>query len=206
MRYLILTLSLFFSASLFAAIDSYSELITRTSAACRNRALFNTAFTNDVVRYKSVISEDDKRNAADLAIALFLINKYDKDFDSTALTQHNQIVSNIVYDASINNSSWIRYAAGFEYINGLNMDNDSRGLILTTNLIAQAQANPPTMEVPNYWDALMDMSDCSGASILDALRLNAAIELYERGVYSELSCYTNSLPIRIYQYYLEEIE
>lgn len=191
----------------FAAINTYHELISRTSSACNNRALFNEAFTNDVTRYKLQTSDEDKRGAADLAISLFLMNEYDKELNTMALATHNSLVSNILNNASIANDSWIKYAAGIELINGLNIDgNKTRSYDLTTNLIGRAISQIPRMESPNFWEGLMVFHNCSGATVLDVLRLNAAIELHEEGNYSQLSTYTNALPRPIYQYYMEEVE
>lgn len=191
----------------FAAINTYHELISRTSSACNNRALFNEAFTNDVARYKALTSDEERGGVADLAVSLFLMNKYDRELDIAALVYHNTLTSNILYNASIANDSWIKYAAGVEFINGLNVDGDRiTSFALTTNLIARAASQAPQMESPNFWEGLMVFHNCSGATVLDVLRLNAAIELPEEGNYSQLSTYTNALPRPIYQYYMEEVE
>lgn len=207
MRNAMFILFLLVSICSYAAIDTYAELVSRTAAACHDRSLFSSTFTNDVIRYKSRTTETSYMCAADVALSLYFMNQYDKRFDTSALTVHNALVSNVLFNVSIPADSWIRYAAGFEYINGLNIDGRSKdGLVVTTNLIASATMASPWMGVTNFWNAMMDMENCRDATVLDALRLNAAVELYENGELSQLRTYTNALPSRIYQYYLEEVE
>lgn len=206
MKIMMVIALMFVAAQGLASIDCYDELISRTAAACNDQTLFSSSFTNDLVRYRNATTNMHERCVADLAISLFCMHRYDKCLDTDALMMHNTLVSNVFYNASISSDSWIRYAAGFEYVNGLNIDGNSEGLVITTNLVASATSSSPNMATPNFWDAMMNMADCPGATVLDVFRLNAAIELYEKGEYYELGTYTNALPSRIYQYYLEEIE
>lgn len=207
MRIVVLVLFQIASISVYATIDTYEDLVSRTAAACRNRSLFSSTFTNDVVRYKNRTVDTAHRCAADLALSFYLMNRYDKECDTSALTIHNVLVSNVLFNASIPADSWIRYAAGFEYISGLNIDGRYEdGFIVTTNLISLATTASPRMSEPNFWDAMMDREACSEATVLDALRLIAAIELYEKREFSRLGTYTNAMPSRIYRYYREEVE
>ena len=139
------------SATLAASgILSYDDLIGRTLEACENPAsLMNESFTNDVASFKAQCTNEQERMAADVALALFLMDRCDRDYDEKAFDFHLTVASNILYSTHISDTSWMRYAGGFEYICGLNArDEHERSFTVTTNLLQKLSVSPPDMRFP----------------------------------------------------------
>lgn len=196
------------NASAFAAsgILSYDDLVGRTMAACENpTSLMNESFTNDIASFKAQCTNEQERTAADVALALFLMDRFDRNYDEKAFDLHLTVASNILYSTLISDTSWVRYAGGFEYICGLNArDEHERSFTVTTNLLQKLSVSPPDMTASNLWPAVMLMEGCRGATPSSALKLNAAFEMARKERIGEIASYTNSLPPAMIEFFLRE--
>lgn len=192
--------------------DNYNELISRVIRACENpRLLLTAAFTNDVTTYRATCVDEQGRCAADLALAISLMQRMDHDRAYVAgdvyFRQHQALVSNIVYCSGLEVGSWIRCAAAVEYLIGLNYGNQRDAVfILSTNMVAKMARHPPNMAVTNYWGAMSSWMRSPNETLLTVFRLNAAIWLAERNRLAEIAPLTNSLPVRAIHLLQEELD
>ena len=88
------------------AIDTYDELISTTMRACGEPSLLlASAFTNDVMNYRTACTDAQGQCAADLAMAISLMHRMEHDEacvgDDTCFRRHQGLVSNIVHCAEL---------------------------------------------------------------------------------------------------------
>ncbi len=185
---------------LYGSINNYEDLIHTTIQACNEPSEFlSSAYTNDVITYRNGCTGTYARCAADLSLAICLMYRMDNDEDcvgnNACYEWHQLLVTNILASADISAGCWIRYAAGVEFMHGLNHGGQFlEGFIHSTNMLAQIVANPPDMGNTNFWNGMVRLQGCQGITLPMAFKINAAIQLAEQNQFSEILHYTNSLP------------
>lgn len=191
--------------------DDYNELIAKVSRSCENpRLLLTAAFTNEVMAYRAICTDVQGRCAADLALAVSLMQRMDSDEAAVAsdacFSLHQSLVSNIVHSSGLDAGSWIRYAAAAEYMTGLNYGNrQDAAFILSTNMVSEIAQHPPNMGETNYWNAMSAWMRSPNETLETVFRLNAAVWLAERNRIDEMVPLTNSLPVRAIRLLREEL-
>jgi hypothetical protein len=193
-------------------INNYEELIHATIQACNepNRFL-SSAYTNDVIAYRSCCTNAFTRCAADLSLAVCLMYRMDNDEDcvgdNACYDRHQALVTNILASADIGAASWLRYAAAVEFVHGLNFNRRfSEGFVHSTNMLAQIAVNSPEMGITNFWNGMARLQQCEGITLQMAFQINAAIQLAEQKRYSEMFCYTNELPAKVSKKLVEVLQ
>ncbi len=192
-------------------LDNYNELISKVIRACENpRLLLTTAFTNEVMTYRAMCTDEQSQCAADLALAVSLMHRMEHDEACVARDEcfrlHQVLVSNIVHSASLDVGSWLRYAAAVEYLTGLNYGNQRDAVFhLSTNMVARMARHPPNMGVTNYWNAMSIWMECPNETLSTVFCLNAAIWLSEHNRVEEIMPLTNSLPDRAIRLLQDEL-
>lgn len=179
-------------------VQTYDELVAYVDNAVDDGNIISDSFTNVVMRYKAGETNAEARAAADLAMALNYSQRLDRQEESIGdqmlFTNYCSMVSNLSCNTSLSESSWVRYAAIFQRIRACNEDRDEdAGYVLTTNALASLSIHQVDMTGRNFWRAIMKLEKTPDLSIEDALRLNAAIVLIEKGKETESVAYTNSL-------------
>lgn len=192
--------------------DNYNELISSVIRACENpRLLLTAAFTNDVTAYRASCTNEEGRCAADLALALSLMQRMDQGESDGArdacFRLHQTLVSNVAFSSGLEIGSWIRYAAAVEYLTGLNCGGQRDAVFtLSTNMVAKIARHPPNMGETNYWNAMSNWMRSPNETLSTVFRLNAAIWLAERNRQEEIVPLTNSLPVRAIHLLREELD
>ncbi len=193
----------------YGTISTYDELICKTIQACDEPSRFLIpAYTNNIITYRDSCTNLSARCAADLSLAICLMYRMDNDEDcigNNAIYEwHQSLVTNILASTNIGVGCWIRYAAGVEFMHGLNHGRHFlEGFIHSTNMLAQIMANPPNMGSTNFWDGMTRLQDCQGITQQMAFQINAAIQLAEQNQHSEMVCYTNTLPTTVIEKLLD---
>lgn len=192
--------------------DNYNDMIARASRSFENpRLLLTAAFTNEVMAYRAICTDVQGRCAADLALAVSLMQRMDSDEAAVAsdacFSLHQSLVSNIVHSSGLDAGSWIRYAAAAEYMTGLNYGNrQDAAFILSTNMVSEIAQHPPNMGETNYWHAMSIWMRSPDETLETVFRLNAAVWLAERNRLDEMVPLTNSLPVRAIRLLREELD
>ena len=186
---------------------TYDEMVTMAIGACTHRErLLSASFTNSLVRFSSVSTNTQEKSAAELALALALKERYDRALDCPAFDLSQQMSSNIAFGVVLPDDCWVKYAAAFDYMRGLNADGRERdGFVLSTNMVSRLADITPNMSVTNFWNGILSMERCAPMSFASAFKLNAAMDLARRGEWSALYSYTNSLPRECMQVFQEEL-
>ena len=211
MRRMTLILLMMLTRCLLGGQNEYDNFISKVSQSCENPCLLLTAsFTNDVAIFRTTCTNIQGRCAADLALAIALMQRMDCDGSCVANEEcfkcHQNLVSNIVYCSGLEDDSWIRYAAAVEYITGFNYGNQpNAAFVLCTNMIANIAIHPPNMGLTNYWNSMSNWMKSSHETIPTVFRLNAAIWLAEHDRQAEVVSLTNSLPASAVGIFLEEL-
>ena len=200
-----------YALSALGTITDYNDLIHMTIEACKQPNQFLHAnYTNDVMNYRCGCTNAQSRSAADLSLALCLMYRMDHDSkcvgNATCYEWHQSLVSNVLFSAELDQRSWVRYAAGAEYVMGLNYGNHPlEGFVVSTNMLAQLAVNPVDMGSTNFWDGMMCLYESQGCSPQTGFLLNAALVLAEQKRWEEVIPYTNSLPSFAIEIFLENI-
>lgn len=211
MRRCVITIALMSVVLMSRGMD-YDQLISATICACDSPdLLLLPAFTNDVQVYRIGCSNSVGRCAADLSTSISLMHRLDHDEEcvgnDACFRRHQELVSNIVDCAGLEEGSWIRYAAAVEYMTGLNYNNQKeRAYALSTNMIERIIVRPPEMESTNYWKSMSRWMGCSNETFLTVFRLNAAIWCAENGRNEEATELTNSLPVSAVEIFRDELK
>lgn len=193
-------------------INNYNDLIGSTLQACSEPDIFLTVdYTNNVVRYRNNCTDKLMRSAANLALAISLMRRMDSDescvSDNDCYELHQAIVSNIIADTELDPESWVKYAAGVEYVHGLNHGNRSfEGFVVSTNMLMQMESNPVYMGGTNFWNGMMLLQGCNGITPKMAFQLNAALDLAGRNRWTEVVAYTNALPQLLIEKFIDGLE
>ena len=193
------------------AITDYNDLIHMTIETCKHPSRFLLAnYTNDVMSYRGGCTNAQSRGAADLSLALCLMYRMDHDSkcigNDACYEWHQSLVSNVLFSAELDRRSWVRYAAGTEYVIGLNYNNHPLdGFVVSTNMLAQLAANPAEMGSTNFWDGMMCLYQSQGCSPQTGFQLNAALVLADQKRWTEVVSYTNSLPSFAIEIFLANI-
>ena len=193
------------------AITDYNDLIHMTIETCKHPSRFLLAnYTNDVMNYRCGCTNAQSRYAADLSLAICLMYRMENDEsyigNDTCQEWHQSLVSNILFSTELDRRSWIRYAAGTEYVIGLNHENHSLdGFVVSTNMLEQLLTEPADMGSTNFWDGMMCLYKSQGCAPQTGFQLNAALVLASQNRWSEVVAYTNSLPSFAIEIFLENI-
>lgn len=183
-----------------SGLDNYDEFISGICQSCENPShLLTVAFTNNVITYRASNTNLHVQCAADLALAISLMHRMDRDeaccANDECFAHHQSLVSNIVYCVGLEEGAWVRYAAAAEYMAGLNYGNqEDAAFVLSTNMIERIMACPPNMGQTNYWNSMSVLMKNPQESLLSVFRLNAAVWLAEHNRLEEIVPLTNSLP------------
>ena len=200
-----------FTLSSLGVIADYNDLIHMTIEACKQPNQFLQAnYTNDVMNYRCGCTNAQSQCAADLSLALCLMYRMDHDSkcvgNDACYEWHQSLVSNVLFSAELDRRSWVRYAAGTEYVIGLNYNNHPLdGFVVSTNMLAQLAANPAEMGSTNFWDGMMCLYQSQGCSPQIGFQLNAALVLADQKRWTEVVSYTNSLPSFAIEIFLANI-
>ena len=190
-----------------AIAGDYCDLVSLTLSACKNKdMLMMPSFTNQVTQFRNASSNQTECCAADLALAIADMQRFDTSSDAFAFERHQQLVSNIVFSATLPSNSWVKYAAAFEYSCGFNADNKNDvGFSILTNQLAAMAAFPPDMAQTNFWEGIMLLEGCGNMDIESAFNVSAALEMSRQGRISEIDIYTNSLSEAALSIFREEL-
>ena len=180
----------------FATADDLGSIVALAIDACNSREmLLESSFTNRVELFRNETTNMEERCAADLALAVSAMQRYDEYGDIRSFDLHQRLVSNLVFSCEMPDTSWVRYAAAFEYSCGLNADGRNQaGFYVATNHLSRMSAFPPDMTQTNFWSGIMHLERCGDMDMESAFRVLAAVELARQGRLAELGAYTNSLP------------
>lgn len=194
------------------AINDYEELINTTLQACNAPVvLLNASYTNDVIGFRNGCMDAQGRCAADLSLAISLMRRMEWDEgcvgNDPCYQWHQSLVSNIIANVELPRGSWIMYAAGVEYVHGMNFGNHcSDGFTISTNMLMRLLVEPVDMGTTNFWNGMMLLQGCHGITIKEAFQLNAALEMAGQNRWTEVAVYTNSLPPLAIEKFLQGLE
>lgn len=189
-----------------AGVD-YAGFVAYVSRACWNPSYFNESFTNDVTRFKMSHTNLFDVATADLAQSLYYWHQYEDMCDQNAFIMHQNQVSNILESVSAPVGGWVRQAAAFQYACGLNADGkyeDSYRVV--TNAIREVSAYGISAGDRTFWNEMSSSPGETSLSVLETLRVMAALEMSRRGNYEGIETHTNGLSAAAYQVFCEENE
>ncbi len=191
-----------------ATADDLGSIVALAIDACNSREmLLESSFTNRVELFRNETTNVEERCAADLALAVSAMQRYDEYGDIRSFDLHQRLVSNLVFSCEMPDTSWVRYAAAFEYSCGLNSDGRNQaGFYVATNHLSRMSAFPPDMTQTNFWSGIMHLERCGDMDMESAFRVLAAVELARQGRLAELGAYTNSLPESALAVFEEEVQ